>query len=717
MYDQEGYYENSLTGGEVGGTEGYGLALSGVWDSGGIFSANGRVAYSNDQYQQQAQARVMANTLIDIDQSVAVQNGQTDTLIYTSGLQAVSGWGLPDCSTGLSPPPPPRDFKIASCGSTPPTIVKGEMPNADSLQVRLREDPRTGENYIGTEVDTLTATLNLAWDTNVGLFSSYTGFAGLDSGQFFDTQYDVFTPGDYTNLSGDYSFTISDCGFLDCSPLVQELNFDNETRLFSKELRYATQLKGPVNFTVGGVFWNEEVKQTERSLSITPLIPRQGFGFFAPPPPGPPPIQGEPAGNLNVPFVYIDSPAIVRRDTESISLYGVVDWDISETVSLSVEGRWVTEKLSVSGPICNTQATFALTGLGTVNACAAGFRGASSVGIANGGSLPYGTYSLAVFYSRTAEFDGSFFAPKGTLTWQPSDTQLFYGSIAEGVKPGGISTITAGQFFNPDENTFEKESLIAYEIGSKSTLFNGSVLFNVALFYQDYSDKQVGVTRYNPITETDVGGIENAGAAETYGLEIESQWRVTDNFTLGAAYSYIQSEYTEFTLETQSGTNVARNLAAGGGGCLQVIDVTPTDDTIGTCIVDLSGNDIEDVPNKSFVGNARWEAPLLATGMDYYADASFIYKDKRFIDEFNVKELRAYWLMDIRAGLIGDRWEALLFVDNVFDDDTVKSAVDFGSFVDSARQGFSPPAPPDGVIVSLPDPRVVGVRLNYRFGT
>jgi len=718
-YDQEGFYKNGLTGGELGGSEGYGIALGSVWDSGGIFSANGRVAYSNDQYQPQAQARIGANRLVDIDQSVAVRNGQSPTLIFTSGLAQATGWGNPDCNTGVLNPNPSRDFAIQSCLSTPKTIVAGEMPDADGLTSMQREDPRTGKDYVGTQVDTLTATLNLNWDTSAGLFSSYTGFAGLDSTQLFDGQFDPLPPGSYTNLSGDYSFTLTDCGFLDCSPTVQELNFENETRLFSQELRYATQFDGPVNFTFGGLAWFENVKQKDRGVSITPLIPRRGFAFFDPgPPPGPPPIEALPAGNLNLPGTFIPGPANIGRDTTSYSLYGLMNWDIADTVSLALEGRWVTERLEVSNVICDAESTFALTGLGSATTCPPELRGQSSAAISNGaGTLPAGTYSLAVYDVQTANFSGSFFAPKATLQWEPSDNQLLYTSIAQGVKPGGISTITAGAFFDPEANTFDKESLITYEIGSKSTLFNGSVILNGAIFFQDYSDKQVGVTRFDPVAQTDVGGIENAGAAETYGLELESLWQATEYLSLGASYTYLQSEYTSFTLETQSGTNVARNLVAGGGGCLFVIDDTPTANTTGTCIVDLAGNDIEDVPTHSFVGSTRWEAPLFSTGMDYYADASFIYKSKRFIDEFNVKELRAYYLVDFRAGLIADRWEAILFVDNMFDDDTVKSAVDFGSIVDSTRQGFSPPSPPDGVIVSLPDPRVVGLRLNYRFGT
>ncbi|MDG1462820.1 MAG: TonB-dependent receptor [Gammaproteobacteria bacterium] len=725
-YDQDGFYENSLTGSEVGGSEGYGVALGGLWDRGGMFTASGRIAASRDKYQPQAQARLLPNTIVDIDDSVAVQNGQSPSLIYTSGLGYNAGYGSPDCVPGTAGAFAERSLAIQGCGSTPKTIYAGTVPDAKGIKVVQNEDPRTGGGYEGTEVETVTSTLKLDWDTNAGLITSYTGFAGLDSTQRFDSQYDALPAGSYTNLAGDYSFTLADCGFLNCSPSAQELDLDNETRLFSQELRYSSQFDGPVNFTVGGLLWKEKVKQTAQSSTIAPLVVREGFGGglfppLTPPPPGPPPIQSIPAANLNLASVNSPSDSITRRDTTSYSLYGLIDWSISDTLGLELEGRWVSEKLNVTGDTCDFAATFALTGQGNgVDTCGNSFRGASSVVISDGGSLPDGTYTKAVFSSASAEFKDDFFAPKATLTWMPSDTQLVYGSVAQGIKPGGISTITAGAFFNPDANTFSKEKLLTYEIGSKSTLFDGSVL-NAAVFFQQYTDKQVGVTRYDPVIDSDVGGIENAGEAETYGLELEGMWQITDYLSVGGAYTYLQSEYTKFTQQTQSGTNVARNLVAGGGGCLEVIPGPPATGPfapggIGTCIVDLAGNDIEDVPTHSFVGNTRWQSPLLSTQLDWYADASIIYKDKRFIDEFNIKELDSYWLLDVRTGLIGDRWEAILFVDNLLDDDTVKSALDFGSIVDSNRQGFFPPSPPDGIIVSMPDPRVIGVRLNFNFG-
>jgi iron complex outermembrane receptor protein len=756
-YDDQGFYQNSVTGGEVGGSNGYGVSLGGIWDGGGVFSANGRVAVSRDEYQQQAGARVRANTLVDINDSVAVQEGQTNSLIYTSGLQRANGFGYPDCTFGVSTPD--RSKAIQSCGSTPKTLVTGQIPDADQLSITLSDDPSTnGGDYKGTGVDTLTSTLNLEWDTKAGLFTSLTGFAGLRSTQNFDAQYDVMLPGvTYTNLgytgveplfdSNSYIFTLPDCGYLDCSRSKQVLDLDNDTRLFSQDLRYTSQLDGPVNFAVGGLLWKEKVKQEARSITIAPLITRFGEGTssgfipnpdppfippfipapLSPPAPGQTPIETDfVAANQILGGVNIPGSNVTRRNTTSYSLYGQFNWDLDDTLSLTLEGRWVSESLEVSGSTCDAPATLALMGDGggrTDTFCGNAYRGASSSTIADGdnpGSLPPGTYSLPVLNTTSKKFKEDFFAPKATLTFTPTDTQMFYGSVAQGIKPGGISTLTSGAFFSPDENTYGKEKLLVYELGSKSTLFDGGVLFNATVFFQEYTDKQVGVTRYDPTTDADIGSIENAGEAETYGLELETQWQMTEYLSVGAGYAYLHSEYTDFVLQTQSGTNVARNLAAGGGGCLVITPGAPPvgagTGSIGTCKVDLSGNAVEDVPTHSFVGNTRWESPIGSTGMNYYADASFIFKDKRFVDEFNTRELDSYWLVDVRTGLIGDKWEAILFVDNLLDDDTVKSGLDYGSIVDSNRQGFIPPSPPDGFVAFMPDPRVVGVRFNFLFG-
>ena len=77
-----------------------------------------------------------------------------------------------------------------------------------------------------------------------------------------------------------------------------------------------------------------------------------------------------------------------------------------------------------------------------------------------------------------------------------------------------------------------------------------------------------------------------------------------------------------------------------------------------------------------------------------------------------------YWsnVLDMRLGVVTNNWEVVLFADNLADDDTPRSAVDIGSQIETFRQGLFPPGPNDGLLVSLPPPRVIGIRAKIGFG-
>ena len=82
VYDEAGFYDNVLTGTEVGGAEGTGVALTGLWNATDDLSFKARFAFSNDEYQPPSQARVDSNTIVNLPPE----------LIYTSGA---GGPGFP----------------------------------------------------------------------------------------------------------------------------------------------------------------------------------------------------------------------------------------------------------------------------------------------------------------------------------------------------------------------------------------------------------------------------------------------------------------------------------------------------------------------------------------------------------------------------------------------------------------------------------------------
>src|SRR5690606_23010533 len=48
QYNEDGYYTNSITGNDVGGADGYGGALTGVWKPADAIKVKGRIEYSED---------------------------------------------------------------------------------------------------------------------------------------------------------------------------------------------------------------------------------------------------------------------------------------------------------------------------------------------------------------------------------------------------------------------------------------------------------------------------------------------------------------------------------------------------------------------------------------------------------------------------------------------------------------------------------------------
>jgi iron complex outermembrane receptor protein len=321
--------------------------------------------------------------------------------------------------------------------------------------------------------------------------------------------------------------------------------------------------------------------------------------------------------------------------------------------------------------------------------------------------------TMAAAYAKpiTIESSDDFITPRFILEWKPKTDAMVYASAAKGVKPGGTSTLAVGAWLDSDhdgdtdELKYGAETLWSYELGGKFDWFDGAVRTNIAVFHQDYTDKQVVSTKSTP-SGYPVGIIENAGAAVVRGVEFEGQWAVTSNLRLGVGYTFLDTEYTDFYVYTDT-----RSGIINGGMCeMAVIDGKKL------CGTDLSGNQLEKAPKHSLVASFAYSAPLPGfDGLEWLVEGDTTYKSERLVDQSNARMLKAYSLTNLRVGVTADQWELIGYVDNVFDDDTIRSADVKTGDVD--RVLFTPPltTSTQAVLVTLPDPRRFGVRLNYRF--
>ena len=125
------------------------------------------------------------------------------------------------------------------------------------------------------------------------------------------------------------------------------------------------------------------------------------------------------------------------------------------------------------------------------------------------------------------------------LEWRPRDEMMIYASLSTDFRSGNFNSdllfgdLSAMTSVDPEEVT-------AFELGSKSTLMDGRLQLNAALFYQDVSDKQ-GIT-YDSNAAAPVSRLISLGDADIYGVELELLAVPTDNLELSLGIGWLDSE-------------------------------------------------------------------------------------------------------------------------------------------------------------------------------
>ncbi|MBM3514499.1 MAG: TonB-dependent receptor, partial [Alphaproteobacteria bacterium] len=196
--------------------------------------------------------------------------------------------------------------------------------------------------------------------------------------------------------------------------------------------------------------------------------------------------------------------------------------------------------------------------------------------------------------------------------------------------------------------------------------------------------------------------VSNAGGARVYGLELDTTVAVTDRFRASFAYTYLDAKYTEFEVFTRVASTIAYS-----GQCQIVTVGAGTQST--QCRVDLAGKRLERAPKHAGSATFTYTYPVSA-GMDLVGEVGIQGQSKRFFDEFNGQWFGGFYNVDARLTLEAEAWSITGYVDNVFDNKTIKSGFAQGDFF----AFFSTPGSRSNVLLS-PEPLRGGVRASYRF--
>jgi outer membrane receptor protein involved in Fe transport len=240
---------------------------------------------------------------------------------------------------------------------------------------------------------------------------------------------------------------------------------------------------------------------------------------------------------------------------------------------------------------------------------------------ANGTSAPL--YSNASNSGVTPKFD---------LSYTPHNDLLVYATAAEGFRPGGPNSPIPSSCdaalgalgLKAAPTQFGPDSVWSYELGEKAKFFQQRLTVDGDVYYEDWSGVQQEVAPACGFKFT-----ANAGRATIYGAELETSLKLTSELTL--------SENAGYTHAVNSTTEVGAGVTAGQ----RLLDV-PDYTSNTTLVYSHRLNDMYRVVGRvtnSYVGSMQ--------------DITYARNT-----------LPSYDLVDLRAGLLTEKWSAYLFVNN-----------------------------------------------------
>jgi outer membrane receptor protein involved in Fe transport len=272
--------------------------------------------------------------------------------------------------------------------------------------------------------------------------------------------------------------------------------------------------------------------------------------------------------------------------------------------------------------------------------------------------------------------------PKFDLSYDFDKNLLVYGTIAKGFRPGGGNqpVPTTGLLgatceanlqanhgttaFVPSLLAFGPDTVWSYEVGEKLRVLQGRLTVNSAVYFEKWDGTQQNVPLPCGYPYT-----ANAGVAHIYGAEVEVNALLVQGLVLS-----VNGGYTHATFAIGS-------LEAG---------ITP-------------GTRVQDTPERTLSASLAYRTDI-TSGIALTTRLENDYVGARTDATYAINHLPSYDLTNLRAGVEGGRWSAVVFARNLFNERAILS------------NGFQ-------INVNVPtfnravetQPLTVGVDLRYHF--
>ncbi|MEL6869101.1 MAG: TonB-dependent receptor [Pseudomonadota bacterium] len=368
-------------------------------------------------------------------------------------------------------------------------------------------------------------------------------------------------------------------------------------------------------------------------------------------------------------------------DTLVLAAFGQVEFDLSDTVELSIAARYDHEDRDVSNNVPNVTAS----GLNVNTLDPVTFQPGpiNPAFVANPNGIP----------DRNATFEQ--FQPKVSLSWAASDTVNLFATYGVGFRSGGFNSIGSqatldfwlnnnadgtnpgaavdAQLLVRDE--YDKEVTTSFEVGAKGVLLDQRLRFNAAVFTNQVDDNQFFEFFAGPWGLLRV--VTTIDELRIHGFEADFDAAVTDSLNVFGGIGLLDSEIKE---------NRNRPLTVG--------------------------NDAPQAPEVTYNLGANFNAPIGGLEFNARVDYQFVgsmwfhtlqgeatptvwqvFFGPGFTQDFSQTKRDEFSTVNLRMSLSGEQWTAAVWGRNLTDEQYLQEVIpapEFGgSFVHpSARDAY-----------------------------
>jgi iron complex outermembrane recepter protein len=307
---------------------------------------------------------------------------------------------------------------------------------------------------------------------------------------------------------------------------------------------------------------------------------------------------------------------LFTQDAKSFSVFTHNIFNVTDEFSITLGARYVDDKKDGAFDQLASSNNACLAGLALANAyatnptaanAAVAFGGPALQGLLGNAAardggvflncFPFAAPALGVSF-LPAEFSRTFKDDEFIYTvqagYKPNEDLLLYGSFTHGYKAGGFNLDVTAAAGGRDPR-FASEEVDTYEVGIKSTLLDGRMRANLAIFYNEVADFQVLEFTGTQFQTFNVDNVTSKG----FELEINSRW--TDYISNNFSITYADAEY-------------GKNCDNGG--------------TI-TAALGLCGEDLTNAPKWAGIFGMTYDGPLDSSGWGLLVNANVQYESNR----------------------------------------------------------------------------------------